>query len=60
MPLHRNGQAVGTLALVHDTSYIDTQVSHTLRDSLVNALVQTLFITGPRADPGALDADRTA
>jgi alpha,alpha-trehalose-phosphate synthase [UDP-forming] len=46
MPLHRNGQAVGTLVLVHDTSYIDTQVSHTLRDSLVNALVQTLFITG--------------
>jgi len=44
LPLHRNGQAVGTLVLVHDTSYIDTQVSHTLRDSLVNALVQTLFI----------------
>jgi trehalose-6-phosphate synthase/uncharacterized membrane protein affecting hemolysin expression len=46
LPLHRNGQTVGTLALVHDTSYIDTQVSHTLRDSLVNALVQTLFIAG--------------
>ena len=46
LPLHRNGQAVGTLVLVHDTSYIDTQVSHTLRDSLVSALVQTLFITG--------------
>jgi alpha,alpha-trehalose-phosphate synthase [UDP-forming] len=44
LPLHRNGQNVGTLLLVHDTSYIDTQVSHTLRDSLVNALVQTLFI----------------
>src|SRR5882757_4381306 len=46
VPLHRNGQAVGTLVLIHDTTYIDTQVSHTLRDSLVNALVQTLFITG--------------
>src|SRR6202167_788178 len=46
MPLHRNNQAVGVLVLIHDTSYIDTQVSHTLRDSLVNALVQTLFITG--------------
>jgi alpha,alpha-trehalose-phosphate synthase [UDP-forming] len=46
VPLHRNGQAVGTLLLAHDTSYIDTQVSHTLRDSLVNALVQTLFIAG--------------
>jgi alpha,alpha-trehalose-phosphate synthase [UDP-forming] len=44
MPLHRNGQAVGTLVLVHDTDYIDTQVNHTLRDSLVNVLVQTLFI----------------
>jgi alpha,alpha-trehalose-phosphate synthase [UDP-forming] len=46
VPLHHEGQGVGTLVLVHDTSYIDTQVEHTLRDSLVNALVQTLFITG--------------
>jgi trehalose-6-phosphate synthase len=46
LPLHRNGQTVGTLALVHDVSYIDLQVAHTLRDSLVNALVQTLFIAG--------------
>jgi alpha,alpha-trehalose-phosphate synthase [UDP-forming] len=45
MPLHRNGQAVGTLVLAHDINYIDTQVSRTLRDSLVNALVQTLFIS---------------
>ena len=46
LPLHRNGQTVGALALVHDVSYIDRQVAHTLRDSLVNALVQTLFIAG--------------
>jgi alpha,alpha-trehalose-phosphate synthase [UDP-forming] len=46
LPLHRNGQPVGTLALVHDATYIDRQVAHTLRDSLVNALVQTLFIAG--------------
>jgi trehalose 6-phosphate synthase len=46
LPLHRNGQPVGTLALVHDVTYIDRQVAHTLRDSLVNAAVQTLFITG--------------
>jgi trehalose-6-phosphate synthase len=46
LPLHRNGQLVGTLALVHDATYIDRQVAHTLRDSLVNALVQTVFITG--------------
>jgi trehalose 6-phosphate synthase len=46
LPLHRNAQLVGTLALVHDVGYIDRQVGHTLRDSLVNALVQTLFIAG--------------
>jgi alpha,alpha-trehalose-phosphate synthase [UDP-forming] len=44
VPLHHSGQFVGTLALVHDVTYIDKQVAHTLRDSLVNALVQTLFI----------------
>lgn len=46
MPLHRNGQAVGTLVLAHDASYIDRQVSSLLRSSLLTALVQTLFISG--------------
>jgi alpha,alpha-trehalose-phosphate synthase [UDP-forming] len=46
LPLHRDGVVAGTVALLHDTSYIDEQVSRTLRDSLVNALVQTLLITG--------------
>jgi len=46
LPLHKDGEVVGTLALFHDTSYIDKQVSRTLRDSLLNALVQTLLITG--------------
>ena len=46
VPLHRNGELVGMLALFHDTSYIDEQVSRTLRDSLLNAGVQTLLITG--------------
>ena len=46
MPLHRNGQAVGTLVLAHDASYIDSQVSNMLRSSLLTALVQTLFISG--------------
>src|SRR5712692_1623347 len=46
LPLHRGGEIAGTVALFHDTSYIDEQVSRTLRDSLVNALVQTLLITG--------------
>src|SRR5713226_6647844 len=30
LPLHRNGEVVGALALFHDTSYIDKQVSRTL------------------------------
>ena len=46
LPLHRNGAVVGALALFHDTSYIDKQVSRTLRDALLNALVQTILITG--------------
>ncbi len=46
LPLHREGKVVGALALFHDTSFIDKQVSRTLRDSLLNALVQTFLITG--------------
>jgi trehalose-6-phosphate synthase len=46
VPLHRNGELGGVLVLYDDTSYIDVQLEHTLRDSLVNALVQTLLITG--------------
>jgi trehalose-6-phosphate synthase len=46
LPLHRDGEVVGALALFHDTSYIDKQVAHTLRDSLLNALVQTVLISG--------------
>ena len=45
-PLHRDNELTGALALFHDTDYIDVQVNHTLRDSLLNALVQTLLITG--------------
>jgi trehalose-6-phosphate synthase len=45
-PLHRDSELAGTLALFHDTGYIDVQLAHTLRDSLLNALVQTLLITG--------------
>ncbi len=46
VPLHRNDKLAGALALFHDTSFIGVQVAHTLRDSLVNALVQTFLITG--------------
>ncbi len=45
LPLHRNAQMAGTLVVLNDASYIDTQLSHTLRDSLLNATFQTLFIT---------------
>jgi trehalose 6-phosphate synthase len=45
VPLHRGGFEDGTLALFHDTSYIETQVSRTLRDALLNAAVQTLLIS---------------
>ncbi len=46
LPLHSNGEVVGTVALFHDASYIDKQVSRTLRDSLLNALFQIFLITG--------------
>src|SRR5258708_14398595 len=46
LPLRLSGQAVGSLALFHDANYIATQVSRTLRDSLVNTAVPTLLITG--------------
>jgi trehalose 6-phosphate synthase len=46
LPLHNRGAMAGTLALFHDTSYIDRKVSLTLRDSLLTACVQTLLVTG--------------
>ena len=46
LPLHNHGAMAGTLALFHDTSYMDRQVSRTLRDSLLTALIQTILVTG--------------
>ena len=46
VPLHRNGELVGSLALFDDTSYIDVQLEQTLRDALANAFIQSLLITG--------------
>jgi trehalose 6-phosphate synthase len=46
LAVHRDGQVAGTLAVFHDTTYIDDQVARTLRDSLVNATVQTVLIAG--------------
>jgi alpha,alpha-trehalose-phosphate synthase [UDP-forming] len=46
LTVHRSDQVAGTLAVFHDTTYIDDQVARTLRDSLINALVQTVLIAG--------------
>jgi len=46
MPLEKNGPPEGRIAIYYDTSYIDERLAHTLRDSLLNALVQTVLITG--------------
>jgi len=45
LPLHRDKHVIGSLAVVYDTSFIDARVTHTLRDSLLNTLFQTLLIT---------------
>ena len=45
VPLHHNGEVNGSLIVVYDTSFIESRLGHTLRDSLVNTLVQTLLIT---------------
>ncbi len=45
LPLHNNAKPAGVLSLFHDTTYIDIQLSHTLRDALLTALIQTLLIT---------------
>src|SRR5271155_1127853 len=46
LSVRRDGEPAGTLAVFHDTTYIDDQVAHTLRDSLLNAAVQTVLIAG--------------
>src|ERR1700751_1924510 len=35
LPLHKDDAIEGTLAVVHDTSYIASQVAHTMRDALL-------------------------
>ena len=46
VPLHRDGEASGSLLVVYDSSYIHTRVMRAIRDSLLSTLVQTLLITG--------------
>ena len=45
LPLHRDDQAAGALLLIYDTSYIDSRVLRTLRDSMLTALLETILIT---------------
>jgi len=45
LPLQREKRTVGSFAVVYDASFIDSRVFHTLRDSLLNTLLQTLLIT---------------
>src|SRR6201987_177354 len=45
VPLHYNGEVNGSLIVVYDTGFIESRLGHTLRDSLVNTLVQTLLIS---------------
>jgi trehalose-6-phosphate synthase len=45
VPLHRDDNAAGALVLIYDTSYIDSRVLRTLRDSMLTALLETILIT---------------
>ena len=45
-PIRGDGKDFRALAVVYDASYIEVQTSRTLRDSLLNALAQTLLIGG--------------
>jgi len=46
VPLHRDGDIVGSLMVVFDASYIHTRVMRAIRDSLLSTLLQTLLISG--------------
>ena len=46
MPLEKNGPPEGRIAIYYDTGYIDDRLAQALRDLLLNALVQTVLITG--------------
>jgi trehalose 6-phosphate synthase len=45
LPLHRRQEVTATLVLFHDISYIELQTAHLWRDSLLNALIETLLIS---------------
>jgi len=45
LPLYQHAQIAGTVVVLHDASYISEQISRFLRDSLLNAVLQTLLIS---------------
>ena len=45
VPLHRDGQTAGSLAVIYDTGFIETRLSRALRDSLLSTVLQTVLIT---------------
>lgn len=45
VPLHRNQEIIGSLAVIYDTTYIQARVMRALRDSLLSTLLQTILIT---------------
>lgn len=45
VPMHRDGDVIGSLLVVYDSSYIGAQVRHAIRDALLSTLIQTLLIT---------------
>lgn len=46
LPLQRDDKTAGALAVVYDTTFIDSRVLRTLRDALLTALLETLLISG--------------
>jgi alpha,alpha-trehalose-phosphate synthase [UDP-forming] len=44
LPLHRDGEVVGELVIVHDASYIDAQIARMWRDTFWRVLVQVFLI----------------
>jgi trehalose-6-phosphate synthase/GAF domain-containing protein len=45
VPMHRDGDVIGSLLVVYDSSYIRAEIGHAIRDSLLSTLIQTLLIT---------------
>jgi trehalose-6-phosphate synthase len=44
LPLYREGQSIGTLALFYNATSIDAQTAQTWRDAMMNAGIETILI----------------